>query len=154
MIFKFETKQTKPYHQELLWIDDKPFGDELNDNAYVEDGFRFHDLYHIGLYEFFNYKKGVFATLRNEVEPNKQRNKIEESVVMFMFQIPKYKNTVMMHNIMFDTLCDVMKNQLNIEFDPIVLSDFIDKVSEFRKYLENNPNTEFVFCEKKYFKNL
>lgn len=154
MILKFETIQTEPYNKVSFIIDGKRFGNELDDNANNEDGFRFHDLYHFGLYYFFNYKEGVTATLLDEVKPSKTKNSVEESVVMFMFQLPKYKHSAMMHSIMFDTLCDLLTLELKITFDPDVLLDFIYKVSDFILYLEQNNNTEFTVCEKNFYKNL
>ena len=31
----------------MITIDGAPAGDELQDNAYVEDGYRFHDIFHV-----------------------------------------------------------------------------------------------------------
>lgn len=46
-----------------LWLDDVPVGDVLNDNAYREDGYRFHDLTHLAFLAHFGYS-AVIAQLR------------------------------------------------------------------------------------------
>lgn len=75
-------------------IDGKPFGQELTDNAYIPDGFRFHDVIHFAFASVLGWspvtrkflgRKRKSQPLIDEVEDGGRAIAIEEGVVALVF---------------------------------------------------------------------
>ena len=122
------------YDKVELLIDGIVVGNQLDDNSYIEDGFRLHDLYHIGLYEFFKIKNGVTQTLIEDLQRT-YRNNIEECVILLMFEYSKYKEKHGLTNTcMFDTIIDLL-SQLGINEDKEIIRDFMKNTYETLKHV-------------------
>ena len=82
-------------HQQVrLLIDDQPFGDEITDNAYDPDGYRFHDVFHFTYAAVLGWspitrrllrRKRKSRPLLDEVEDGGRAAVIEEGVVALAF---------------------------------------------------------------------
>jgi NTP pyrophosphatase (non-canonical NTP hydrolase) len=78
----------------LFGPDGKQLGDQLTDNAYEDDGYRFHDVFHLAYAAmlgwspvtryFFRAKRNSNATVR-EVEDGGRATVIEEGIAAFVF---------------------------------------------------------------------
>ena len=83
-----------PNQQVRLLIDGKPIGDELTDNAYDPDGYRFHDVFHFAYAAVLGWSPVTRALLQrkrksrpllDEVEDGGRAAVIEEGVVALAF---------------------------------------------------------------------
>lgn len=137
MYIHYRQKDSNVYYNRVeLLINGIIVGDVLDDNSYIEDGFRLHDLYHIGLYQFFKIENGVIQTLIEDL-PRTYKNNIEECVVLLMFEYSKYKEKHGLTNTcMFDTIIDLL-SQLGINDDKETIREFINHTYEtLKKVLE------------------
>lgn len=79
----------------VLLVDDRQVGNELRDNSYVEDGYRFHDVFHLGhaamlgwspiVRGFLDRKRRSVPEL-DDVEDGGRASVVEEAVVAFVFE--------------------------------------------------------------------
>lgn len=79
----------------VLLVDDRQVGNELRDNSYVEDGYRFHDVFHLGHAAMLGWSpivRGFLDRKRrsipevDDVEDGGRASVIEEAVVAFVFE--------------------------------------------------------------------
>lgn len=94
-----ETKQGKLYVQ--LFHDAKPLGATLTDNAYVDDGYRLHDVFHLAfmtvlgwspvMRKLFGCKRRSNTTL-DENEDGGRANVIDEAIAALIFVEAKKNN--------------------------------------------------------------
>ncbi|MFO0575758.1 MAG: nucleoside triphosphate pyrophosphohydrolase family protein [Polyangia bacterium] len=73
-----------------------PLGDKLNDNAYEDDGYRYHDVLHLAYYALLGWSPVMRALLKkkrkqnktiDEVEDGARAALLEEAVTAYIFQI-------------------------------------------------------------------
>ncbi|WP_169973955.1 nucleoside triphosphate pyrophosphohydrolase family protein [Tautonia rosea] len=83
------------------YIDDKPLGDHLTDNAYVGDGYRFHDTFHFAFAAVLGWspitrwllnRKRKSRPEVDEVEDGARAKAAEEAISLFVFSHAKEYN--------------------------------------------------------------
>lgn len=85
----------------VIEVNDEIVGDELTDNAYESDGYRFHDVFHLSYAAFLGWSP-VLRTLMNvkrksaneidEVEDGARARIIEEAISLYVFTYAKQHN--------------------------------------------------------------
>lgn len=89
--------ETKNEHKMQVrgYINGKQVGDPLTDNAYIEDGYRFHDVFHLGYAAILGWSPVTRALLQrkrksnlktDEVEDGGRAIAIEEGIAAFVFE--------------------------------------------------------------------
>lgn len=77
-----------------IFVDSKQIGNDLRDNAYVEDGYRFHDVFHLGHAAMLGWSpiiRGLLGKKRksspeiDDVEDGGRAAVVEEALVAFIF---------------------------------------------------------------------
>ena len=62
----------------LMFIDGKQLGNELNDNAHEEDGYRFHDVFHLSFMATFGWSPVIRALLKRKRKSQPQIDNVED----------------------------------------------------------------------------
>ncbi len=60
------------------WFDGRPIGASLTDNAYEDDGYRFHDVFHLSYAAVLGWSPIIRSLLERERRSNKQIDEIED----------------------------------------------------------------------------
>jgi hypothetical protein len=77
------------------YIDGKPLGDDLTDNAYDADGYRFHDVFHLGYVAVLGWspvvrklmgRKRRYDKIKDEVEDGGRAQVIDEGIAALVFE--------------------------------------------------------------------
>lgn len=76
------------------FMDDQPLGDDLTDNAYYPDGYRFHDVFHLGFVALLGWspvirklmgKKRRSDAIKDEIEDGGRAAVIDEAIAALVF---------------------------------------------------------------------
>ena len=77
------------------YVDGKPLGDDLTDNAYDNDGYRFHDVFHLGYVAVLGWspvvrklmgRKRRYDETKDEVEDGGRAQVIDEGIAALVFE--------------------------------------------------------------------
>lgn len=84
-----------------ITVNDEAIGDELTDNAYENDGYRFHDVFHLAYATFLGWSPVLRTLLKikrksspeiDEVEDGARARIIEEAISLYVFTYAKQHN--------------------------------------------------------------
>jgi len=67
-----------------IFLDDKPYGNPLNDQVKIPDGYRYHDVLHLSFLKHLGYSHTVLYLL--ELTSNRYLAKLEENISLFVFK--------------------------------------------------------------------
>lgn len=94
-LVRFEEVVESGRHRVRIYSDEAPVGDRLTDNAYEDDGYRYHDVFHLAyaavlgwspiLRKLMNRKRRSNAVI-DEVEDGGRAQVIEEAVSAYIYQ--------------------------------------------------------------------
>jgi len=145
-------------HMARTFIDDTQAGDYLTDNAYMDDGYRFHDVFHLSFVAVLgwspvfrkniNHKRRSNPTV-NEVEDGGRAAAIEEGISALIFAYAKEHNWLENINSLDDSLLKTImamashlevKDRLAAEWERAILQGF----EVWRKVVKNSGGKVFV----------
>lgn len=123
--------------------DGKPFGDPLDDNAYEDDGYRFHDVFHLAYVAKLGWSPVVRKLLdrKRRYDPDLDRVEdgarsifLEEGISVFVFNQNKISNRGVSSysdrgNIPFSIVQSIKVMTKGIEVNIRSISDWIDAIS-------------------------
>jgi NTP pyrophosphatase (non-canonical NTP hydrolase) len=100
IIVRSERTESDNKHHVQLSFQDRPFGDQLTDNSYVDDGYRLHDVFHLAFLAKLGWSpvlrgKNFFQCKRksdldvDEVQDGGRAAVIEEAIAALMFSEAK-----------------------------------------------------------------
>src|SRR5680860_750711 len=73
-----ETTENKKCKIEILDIDGNSIGDPLTDNAHIEDGYRYHDIFHYGYVAYLGWSPVVRKLLELKRKSNNATDEVED----------------------------------------------------------------------------
>lgn len=96
-------RKTQPDQKVVMFVKDVdgneiPLGDKLDDNAYEEDGYRYHDVLHLAYYAILGWSPVMRALLKKKRKNDPQIDKVEdgarailleEAITAYVFQFAK-----------------------------------------------------------------
>jgi NTP pyrophosphatase (non-canonical NTP hydrolase) len=78
--FELQIRQERVGDRTLMHaqIDGQPLGDPLTDNAHAEDGYRFHDVFHVGYAAYLGWSPVTRANLKRKRKSNRPVDEVED----------------------------------------------------------------------------
>lgn len=102
MVVTFKLNIDNYIHTTDIYVNKSKFGDTIDDNTWIDDGYRFHDLIHLNLHKYCGISY-VYNTL-NGVETSKTLAKLEETLVLLIFNL----NVVTNDTILVETIKNIL----------------------------------------------
>ena len=126
---KIEIKSIDKSHVQTF-IDGKEVGDVLNDNSYIQDGFRYHDIIHLSIFEVLNWSPVLENGLFNKNVPgfNKtlRRDRVQEEVISYLIFLNYKQYQGFEESIIVPQIIRILSDYNNLETTPEKISKIIN----------------------------
>lgn len=116
-----------------LTMEDRQFGDQMTDNAYVDDGYRFHDVFHLSFATILGWSPITRKLLRtkrksdpriDEVEDGGRASVIEEAICAIVFEYARDRSYLesaqSVDSVLLKRICDLSAHLEVGEMPPFV----------------------------------